>query len=94
MIINELQMEDFLKILRDYFRSLKLTQQEIAERTNITQAHGQVTVVNKQNPGTMCTGDVICWPMALTRRPAPLRARRQCAARWPRWRCCGRARYS
>lgn len=38
MIINELQMEDFLKILRDYFRSLKLTQQEIAERTNITQA--------------------------------------------------------
>lgn len=31
-------MEDFLKILRDYFRSLKLTQQEIAERTNITQA--------------------------------------------------------
>ena len=38
MIINELQMEDFLKILRDYFRSLKLTQQEIAERPNITQA--------------------------------------------------------
>lgn len=31
-------MEDFLKKLRDYFRSLKLTQREIAERTHITQA--------------------------------------------------------